>query len=224
MIPLRYKKSFLYGAAIFLLPILVGYFIGKLQFQLVGPATSVSNVINVIESRTQLPRYIQEQLSRVVIFEKYRFFRILTSILIPNGLLLTALLFTPSLVIMDKWLVNASQPYKKLDEKLSKITILQKIEPCIFLALCFGLNQGLILGWVSSFIPVVSLIELFTTFGSIEIFAYIMGLAFLVDMHLRERGFMVSENVKKLYKEGKLYFITAYLVLIVAGIIEAVIL
>jgi hypothetical protein len=212
------RKAFIYATVTLLLPLLVGFVVGKVwpSFSFRVGETVIEVVPEDIAERIQVfPEYFAGQLARVPFFNPYvsTFLGILTN----NALLLTILILLPLVEVLEEYVLNKSNRYKEFSKNVND-SLPNFPQPYAPISIIFGILQGVVAGWILSSFPLWVIFNMPIVHASIEFLAYILAIAFLYEVHLQKN--LTSETIITLYKTGKKYFAITYLLLIISALIE----
>lgn len=212
------RKAFLYATVTLLLPLFVGFAVGQVwsSFSLSLGAIVIEVEPEDIMERVQVfPEYVAGQLERVTIFNRY--IRTFLGILTNNALLLTFLILLPLIEVLEEYALNKSNWYRTVSKNVSD-SLPNFPQPYAAISIIFGILQGIVAGWILSSFPLWVIFNIPIVHASIEFLAYILAITFLYEVHLQKN--LTSETIITLYKTGKKYFATIYLLLIVSSLIE----
>lgn len=170
---------------------------------------------DIVERVQVFPKYVAGQLERVPVFNRY--VRTFLGILTNNALLLTFLILLPLIEVLEEYALNKSNWYRKVSKNVSD-SLPNFPQPYAPISIIFGILQGIVAGWILSSFPLWVIFNIPIVHASIEFLAYILAITFLYEVHLQKN--LTSKTIITLYKTGKKYFATIYLLLIVSAIIE----
>ncbi len=213
------RKALLYATITLLLPLFVGFAVGQVwsSFSLrVGTIVIEVTSEDIVERVQVFPEYIASQLGGIPVFNRY--VRIFLGILTNNALLLSFLVLLPLVEIIEEYTLNKSSWYRKVCNNVSD-SLPNFPQPYAPISIIFGILQGIVAGFLLSSFPISTIFNLPIVPASIELLVFILAIAFLYELHLRKK--LTTETIIPLYKTGKNYFITIYLLLITAALIEA---
>jgi len=212
------RKAFLYATVTLLLPLFVGFAVGQVwsSFSLsLGAIVIEVEPEDIVERVQVFPKYVAGQLERVPVFNRY--VRTFLGILTNNALLLTFLILLPLIEVLEEYALNKSNWYRKVSKNVSD-SLPNFPQPYAPISIIFGILQGIVAGWILSSFPLWVIFNIPIVHASIEFLAYILAITFLYEVHLQKN--LTSKTIITLYKTGKKYFATIYLLLIVSAIIE----
>jgi hypothetical protein len=212
------RKALLYATITLLLPLFVGFAVGQVwsSFSLrVGTIVIEVKSEDIVERVQVFPEYVASQLRGVPVFNRY--VRTFLGILTNNALLLSFLVLLPLVEIIEEYTLNKSSWYRKVCNNVSD-SLPNFPQPYAAISIIFGILQGIVAGFLLSSFPISTIFNLPIVPASIELLVFILTIAFLYELHLRKK--LTTETIIPLYKTGKNYFTTIYLLLIVAALIE----
>ena len=213
------RKAFLYATITLLLPLFVGFVVGQVwsSFSLTVGETVIIEVKHedIVEHATVFPEYVASQLEQVPAFNQY--IRTFLGVLANNALLLTFLVLLPLVEVLEEYALNKSNWYRNACNNVSN-SLPSFSQPYAAISIIFGVFQGIVAGWILSSFPISMIFSIPIVPASIELLVFILALAFLYEIHLQKN--LTGKTVITLYKTGKKYFITIYLLLIVSALIE----
>lgn len=212
------RKALLYATITLLLPLFVGFAVGQVwsSFSLrVGTIVIEVKSEDIVERVQVFPEYVASQLGGVPVFNRY--VRTFLGILTNNALLLSFLVLLPLVEIIEEYALNKSSWYRKVCNNVSD-SLPNFPQPYAAISIIFGILQGIVAGFLLSSFPISTIFNLPIVPASIELLVFILAIAFLYELHLRKK--LTTETIIPLYKTGKNYFTTIYLLLIVAALIE----
>jgi hypothetical protein len=199
--------------------LLVGFVVGQVwsSFSLSAGETVIIEVKqqDFVERATVFPEYVASQLEQVPAFNQY--VRTFLGILTNNALLLTFLVLLPLVEVLEEYALNKSKWYRNACNNVSN-SLPSFPQPYAAISILFGILQGIVAGWILSSFPISVIFNMPIVPTSIELFVFVLALAFLYEVHLQKN--LTGETIITLYKTGKKYFIIIYLLLIASALIE----